>query len=369
MNSILLRILICAAFTAISAQYAMAQQQKSTSSGITRRDAASAAAKGGTTGSAVTERMQSRMERGEVSDADKAWMRVIYRRLDLDKPANAPLYYPVEADEGEENLFRIIVGLLASNKIPAYEFLDGREVFTDKYRITPRDIFDNYQISYTEAKGSTAQNPLYVVDENDVPANEVLSYYIIERWEFDRRNNHLDSHIEALCPVIHRVQDYATEASRYPVCWIRYADLRPYLTDRSIFTDDNNNLPTGNYDDYFTLGKYDGEIYKTRNLRNRTMAELYPDPEALKHAQDSIQRSLDNFEKNLWVPSLEELQARSAASDSVKAADPSTKSVARSSRSTSRRAAKAKPKKAPKVKTEKASRSAGAVRSVRNRRR
>lgn len=363
MNSILLRISVCAALAAASMPGATAQQ-KSTSSGITRRDAA--AAKTATSGSAVTERMQARMERAEASDADKAWMRVIYRRLDLEKPANAPLYYPVEPTDGEENLFRTIVGLLAANKIPAYEFLDGREVFTDKYRISPRDIFDNYQIAFTEAKGSTAQNPVYVVDENDVPANEVLSYYIIERWEFDRRNNRLESHIEALCPVIHRVQEYAMEASRYPLCWIRYADLRPYLTGRSIFTDDNNNLPTGNYDDYFTLGKYEGEIYKTRNLRNRTMAELYPDPEALKHAQDSIQRSLDNFDKNLWVPSLDELQA----ADSVKSAEPSAKSaVARGSRSTSRRAAGAKPKKAPKVKTEKASRSAGAVRSVRNRRR
>ena len=46
-----------------------------------------------------------------------------------------------------------------------------------------------------------------------------------------------------------------------------------------VFTDDDNNLPRYTYDDFFTLNLYKGNIYKTRNLRNRSMAQLYPDPE------------------------------------------------------------------------------------------
>ena len=51
---------------------------------------------------------------------------------------------------------------------------------------------------------------------------------------------------------------------------------------------------------------YDGEIYKTRNLRNLSMNQLYEDPDDLKRAQDSIDRSLREFGKDLWVPTREQ---------------------------------------------------------------
>ena len=85
-------------------------------------------------GSVVTERMQNFYsgDNSSISDADRQWMRVIYRAIDLDKDANAALYFPEEPIAGQENLFRIIMRLLASNTVPAYEYLDGREIFTER---------------------------------------------------------------------------------------------------------------------------------------------------------------------------------------------------------------------------------------------
>ena len=73
--------------------------------------------------------------------------------------------------------------------------------------------------------------------------------------------------------------------------------LRPYLTQQSIIYRRDNNLAQYNYDDYFQLALYEGDIYKTRNLRNRSMMQLYPDPDDMKKAQDSIQNYLVNYEK------------------------------------------------------------------------
>ncbi len=87
----------------------------------------------------------------DVGDADKEWMRVIYRQLDLDRAANAPLYYPVDIIDGEENLFRIIMRLLMADQIKAYEYLDGREIFTDKYR--PRSARPARQVLYCILRG------------------------------------------------------------------------------------------------------------------------------------------------------------------------------------------------------------------------
>lgn len=356
-------------------------------SGVVRRRTSDRNAPKQQDGTVVTDRMQSFFsdDNSSISDADRQWMRVIYRSIDLDKDQNAALYFPEEPVEGQENLFRIILRLLANNTVPAYEYLDGREIFTEQYRIKTRDVLDRFYIPYTEAKGSTEKNPKFAIDENDVPTNEVLSYYIVERWEYDTRNNRLKPVVEAICPVLHRAGDFGGEALKYPMFWIKLSDIRPYLAAQTIFVNDDNNLPTCTYDDFFTLTMYDGDIYKTRNLKNRSMAQMYSDPDALKRAQDSIQNRLDDFEKKLWVPDREAViaarEAREAAengeavaaNDSTAALDPATTKTSRtraSARSSKRSSKSSAPKKS-KVKEKKpkasSSASSSATRSVRRR--
>ncbi len=361
---------IAIALAAISFASDACAQQQSTSAAVSRRSAADRHKKESTT-PGITERMQAHLDpdASSITDADLQWMRVIYRNLDLTAEQNAPLYYPEEPIEGQENLFRIIMRLLADGQIPAYEYLDGREIFTDKYRVPVKDILDRFYIIYQPAKGSTEKRPRYTIDEADVPSGEVLSYFIIERWTFDTRHNRLRPEIEAIAPVLHRAGDFGGDAIKYPMFWLRYDDLRPYLTQQNVIISDHNNLPACTYDDYFTLGKYQGEIYKTRNLRNKSMAQLYPDPDDLKHARDSIQGHLDNFEAKLWTPTREELQARAEAREALAAgADTTAVEKPRTTRPSRSTRATARSKKKPaKIKESSASKSSSATRSVRRR--
>lgn len=268
----------------------------------------------------VTDRMQQRYATQETADADKQWMRVIYRDLKLDNNKNMPLYYPEEVVDGQENLFRIIMRLVAANQIPVYEYLDGKEVFTDEYRVKVADMLSRFHVLNTPAKGSTEKNPKFTIEESDVPANEVLSYYVIEKWEFDSRSNKTHRTVEAICPVLHRSDDFGGEPVRYPMFWVRMDQLRPYLAQQYIFVDDNNNLPRYTYADYFSRNMYDGDIYKTRNLANKSMMQIYPDPDDRQRAQDSIQNRLEQFDKGLWVPSREEIIAAREAREAAEAA-------------------------------------------------
>ncbi len=276
----------------------------------------------------ITQRMQSFYLNKESHDADLEWMRQIYRQLDLTKEQNAPLYFPEDVIDGQENLFRIMLRLVVNSQIPAYEYLDGREVFSDKYKINVRDMLDRFGIYYTEAKGSTEKNPKFQIEEADVPTGQVLNYYIIEKWEFDRRSNQMKTRVEAICPVLNRSGDFGGEA-KYPMFWVKFDALRPYLAQQYIFISDDNNLPQYSLDDYFNIGMYDGEIYKTKNLRNLSMMQMYPDPDDLKRAQDSIDNRLRTFDDNLWVPTREEylaqkekeeaaLEAKNDSADGVK---------------------------------------------------
>lgn len=267
----------------------------------------------------VTERMQSFYEQKEPHDADLAWMREIYRQIDLTKPDNAALYFPEDVIDGQENLFRLMLRLVVDDEIPAYEYLDGREIFTDKYKINVRDMLDRFGIYYTEGKGSTEKNPKFVIEEADVPTTQVLNYYVIEKWEFDRRSNEMKMRVVAICPVLNRSSDFGGDA-RYPMFWVKFDALRPYLAQQYVFISDDNNLPQYSLDDYFNMEMYKGDIYKTKNLRNLSLVQMFPDPDDLKRAQDSIDNRLRNFDKNLWVPTREEYLAQKEREDSLKEA-------------------------------------------------
>lgn len=256
----------------------------------------------------VTDRMQEFFDKKATHDADLSYMKQVYRRLDLEKGPNAALYYPEDVIDGQENLFRIILRLVVDGKVPAYEYLDGREIFTDQYKVNVADMLNRFDIYAQPAKGSTEKNPKFIIEEADVPTGQVMNYYILEKWEFDRRSNTMKTVVEAICPVLNKYGDFGGEA-RYPMFWVKFNELRPYLAQQYVFISDDNNMPQYSLDDYFNLGLYDGEIYKTRNLRNLSLAQMYPDEDDMKRAQDSIDNHLKNYGKNLWVPSREEYLA------------------------------------------------------------
>ena len=341
-----------------------AQSTQSQSSGI-RRGTGDRNKKESEAPAGITQRMQAFYQDNENSDADLQWMRVIYRSLDLEDPQNAALYFPEEATDDEESLIRIIMRLVASGKLPAYEFLDGREDFSDKNRVNVAEVLDRFSIPYTLAKGSTEKNPRYEIAPQDIPAYDVKAYYIIERWEFDTRSNKVDIKVDAICPVIVSAGDFGMESLKYPMFWVKLEPLRPYLAQQDIFIDDDNNITSHTYDDFFAMNLYKGEIYKTRNLANKSMAQLYPDPDDLKRAQDSIQKRLESYDKHLWVPTREELLARKEAADSTSVGKSEEKTKREIPRRTTRKT------KAPKVKENSGpktqSSSGSAVRSVRRR--
>ena len=264
----------------------------------------------------VSQRMQDFYTAKEPHDADISYMREIYRQLDLNVPENTPLYYPEDVVDGQKNLFRLILGLVVDGKIPAYEYLDGREAFTDQYKVKVAEMLDRFGIYYTHGKGGTERNPKFVIEEADVPTGQVLTYYIIEKWEFDRRSNRMKTCVEAICPVLNLMGDFGGEA-KYPMFWVKYDQLRPYLAQQYVFLTDDNNLPQYSLDDYFNLGMYKGDIYKTRNLRNLSMVQMYPDPDDLARAQDSIDRRLREYGKDLWVPTREEYLAQKEKEEAI----------------------------------------------------
>ena len=268
-------------------------------------------------GPTITDRQQSFYEVKEPSDADLQWMKVIYREVDLRKGKNAALLYPEMPNEDGESLYFIIMRQVANGKVAAYD--QEAQMFDDAHKINVGEFLDNRYIDYTLAKGSTEKNPVYEFEDADILSNMVKSYYIIEKWEFDTRSNQIKPRVEAICPVMHVEDDWSGETQRRPMFWVKLNDIRPYMAQQYVFTDDDNNLPRYSLDDFFKLNMYTGDIIKTKNLRNLSLRQMFPDTTAYKHAQDSIEQRLRSFNQDLWVPPLDVLQARAEAEEQARA--------------------------------------------------
>ena len=229
---------------------------------------------------------------------DVVWRRDIYREIDLTKDANAGLYYPVQPEGKQMNLFTYIFKLAQNNYVPIYEYSianDGADVFSDETKVEMKTLLDDRHIFYEEQDGKLK------VDNSDIPSQEVTKYYLKESAYYDQANAAFHIKVMALCPVMMREDDFGGEATQYPLFWVKYSDLEPFLTRQTVMTSNLNNAATMTMDDFFTLNKYRGKIYKTNNAQGKTLLQLCDgDTTKLSAEQKRIEKELETFRKNIF---------------------------------------------------------------------
>ncbi len=269
-------------------------------------------------------------------DEDVVWRRDIYRELDLTDDANAGLYYPEEPIGDEQNLFTYLFKLMLSGRIKAYEYrLDGNEVFNDSARVKPLEFMDNYGIYY-ERNGRSVH-----IDNSDIPSRDVTAYYLKESAYYDQASSSFHKKVVALCPIIRRMDDFGDGATSYPLFWLKYDDIAPFLSNETIMVSDLNNAATMSADDFFTKGQYRGKIYKTTNMLGRTLAQVAgDDEERLSEEQRKIEAEIAAFEAGLFGSTTAETD--SVAADADATANSATSKKARKSGRTTTKKEKSK---------------------------
>ena len=265
------------------------------------------------------------------------WRRDIYRELDLTDDANAGLYFPVEPQGKQLNLFTYIFKLAQNGYIPVYEYpTDGSDNFSSEARVQMQTILDNYHIYYEEQDGKLK------VDNSDIPSSEVRKFYLKESAYYDQANSSFHIKVLALCPVMLRDDDFGGEATQYPLFWVKYSDLEPFLNRQTVMASSLNNAATMSMDDFFTLNSYRGKIYKTNNAQGKTLIQLCDgDVDKMTAEQKRIEDELAAFHKTIFGD-----QAKRDSLDSIAALDvKSAKKVkSKSSSSSSKKAKASKPK-------------------------
>lgn len=286
----------------------------------------------------VTERMRIMYPTALDMPEDVVWRRDIYREINLDDEMNSGLYFPVEPVGKQMNLFTYILKLAINGYIPVYEYrLDGNEVLDESAKLDMATLLKNHNILFTEEKGKIH------VDNSDIPSAEVKKYFLKESAYYDQANSSFHIKPLALCPVMVVQDDFAfsddAAGTSYPLFWVKYSEVEPYLSRQTVMTSDKNNAATMTLDDYFTLNRYKGKIYKTTNMLGKTLAQIAGnDSTKLSAEQKRIEAELEAFRNNIFGD-----KAKRDSLDSIANNDPKqVKAAAKQKRQTRTKTVKAK---------------------------
>lgn len=278
---------------------------------------------------------------------DPIWRRDIYRQLDLTQDENAALYYPVQPEGNEMSLFTLLFKLLNTGKIPAYkvDLNTGRENFAQSNRLHFKDMLENYSIFY-EVEGNSIK-----VADADIPSADVKTFYVKESSYYDQNTATYHSRITAICPLIDLSGGWDFGASqKSPMFWVKYDDIKTYLSNHMVMTSNVNNAAKMSMDDFFATNHYKGDIYMTTNMQGKSLLQMTLDdsvktekPKELtptQKAQNRIEKEMTDFEEHIWkepVDSLEQAKKDSIANANVKGKKAPKNGTSASSARSSRR--------------------------------
>ena len=231
-----------------------------------------------------------------VMPEDVIWKRDIYRQLDLTNSKNAPMYYPVEPMGKQVNLFTYLFRLILTGRVNAYTYkLDGNESFDEKDKLAVKDMLERYGIYYEENNGKLT------VADSDVPSAEATRYYLKESIYMDQRTGTFTTKVTALCPILMRGADeFSTDATPYPLFWVRYDDVASWLAKLPMMPSDLNNVTNMTADDFFAMNRYEGKIYKTNNMQGKVLANYCETDSDMVAEQKRIEKQITDFENNVW---------------------------------------------------------------------
>ncbi len=242
----------------------------------------------------------------KIREADVAWKKRIWRKVEFREKFNQFLYYPdvIEEQNGRESLIAIIWNALCDAKIRAFSDDEFKhELYFQGFRAKTEKI-DTIRIQITdEEKGIEIDT--FFINRRHFNPQSIKRMEIKEEWIVDKQRSVMDVKILGFC-FSSDLEEYDPIEETFIVIgeevlfWIRYDDpaVREVLATHAAYSE-KNDFDQRSYDDIFIQRYFNSYIFKESNVFNRVIIQYATGQDALLES-DRIKNELLNKEIDMW---------------------------------------------------------------------
>lgn len=243
----------------------------------------------------VKDNYQEKVARYEyVREADAAWMKKVWRNVDLREKQNHYMYFPLEEIISRRSLIQIIRSRIAEESLTAYNSMNDE--FTSPMTSSEALAIGtgNEEVTFQTPEG----NDTIMSIEIDFDYSSVTSYRVMEEWYFDKETSYMHVQIIGICPIMDVYDENGELKGKTPMFWLYFPELRNFLVMEESFNRQND-AERRSFDHMLVNRKFSSYVIKESNVYDRNINEYKQGIDAQLEGR-RIHEELRDWEQDLW---------------------------------------------------------------------
>lgn len=230
-------------------------------------------------------------------EADVAWEKRVWRRLDMREKQNQQLYYPTLPVVSRISLMQLIQKYVLSGAIIPFadeEFLQPIELSVIRDKMVIRE--DSADVEEYDAEG----NSFMVKKPGAVDSTWTYEFFsslgLKEDWFFDKQKSVLEVRILAM--EFNVINPKKVDLGEFPLFYTYFPACRPFLAKHEVYNAKNDS-ERRTFEDIFWKRQFSSVVTKETNVYDRTIDRYSKGIDALLES-DRIKNDIFRWEHDLW---------------------------------------------------------------------